>query len=187
MKNLLRPEFPSVWSLVSQYVSSFVIIVLLISSVADIVHKSVDILAPFYISTIGLVAGLASICNGLVRSKVCTEDDDEDCDFIRVLSYSAEKFLHCTVLLTQSLLVIYCRDQLLELSWNGLGEQYVMIKTSILRPLLSTISVFTNTCASWAWYYGFSKINLILWSRWESRIDSINNKSTSTEEQKLDI
>jgi hypothetical protein len=104
-------------------------------------------------SSIGLTLALSALC-GQIASVTNKEDK-----FHTVLTYAGEKFLHSSLLLTQTSVLMFVKDYLV-----NSGSISVTIKKSV--SLLSNGTA--GLCAAQAallWHWGFSALNSALWSR----------------------
>lgn len=85
-------------------------------------------------------------------------------------TYAGEKFLHSSILLVQTLLIVSVRDAILQL-------QFVRDHSFLAgqaRGLSAVILSFVAIAAVWTWHHGFSELNAALWENWERRIREHN-------------
>ena len=82
--------------------------------------------------------------------------------------YAGEKFLHASLLLIQTLFLIYARDALTDLiKTNAFIVNAIKI---VAAGILTLIAGTGGVCWSW----GFSTLNEVLWDNWKRRIEEMN-------------
>ena len=108
------------------------------------------------------------------------------CEDPTTAKYAGEKFLHSAILLIQGLLVLYLRDTVVEQEWVKTWPNLILVVKLIATGLLGIVTA----AASWAWFFGYSELNVFLWDNWKRRIDAINASSKPTktpEDQKSEV
>jgi hypothetical protein len=125
---------------------------------------------PMAIAAFGVTGALAGICftaeplyNGAIASK-----------------YAGEKFLHSSLLLIETTILIYAKDAMNELPFV-LAHGWLKTSVSLAFGFLVTI---VSTAAGWTWYWGFSELNRSLWKSWEVRTDQFNAADKAKAAQK---
>jgi len=113
------------------------------------------------ITAFGVTAALSGIC--FAMAPVCDRDS-------HTAKYAGEKFLHASLLLVQSFMVLYIRDAALTLDWIHAHPAMALgVKLIAMCVLLLVI-----TAATWTWQHGLAKLNALLWANWKRRIQEIN-------------
>lgn len=92
--------------------------------------------------------------------------------------YAGEKFLHSSLLLIQSAIMVYTRNAMVSFQFVATHNA---LKVSILIAIGSLISL-VSTAAGCTWYYGFAELNNELWRNWQKRIENLN---AETERQNI--
>jgi hypothetical protein len=111
------------------------------------------------ITFFGVTAGLSGLCFAMSPTKTGEP----------LIRLAGEKFLHSSVLLLQTLIVLFAKNSLLGLS---IVNDHKIIKAIII--MLFTFIVFiVSTMAAVTWFHGFQKLNRELWERYRVRIENI--------------
>jgi hypothetical protein len=112
---------------------------------------------PMALTAFGITAALSGIC--FTMAPIKKEDTG--------IRFAGEKFLHSSLLLIQSIIVIYVKESMLSLT---LINTYNTIKI-IIDIVLSILIVLVSVVAAISWLYGFDELNTDLWKKWEKRIE----------------
>lgn len=156
----MKPEFPKLFALASVWIATPLLGVCTLVYVQQAINQPATNSFPIGLSAFGVTAALSGISFSMARA-----DENQI-----TAKYAGEKFLHSSILLIQSLLVLYVRDAATETDWI---KTWPSLAVSI-KVLTSGTLVLVSTAASWAWYYGYSELNTALWKNWEHRIHAIN-------------
>lgn len=81
-------------------------------------------------------------------------------------TFAGEKLLHSSILLVQTLLLVFVRDEILQLQFVRNHSFFAGLARTIITVILFTIAFG----AVWTWHSGFSALNEVLWKNWERRI-----------------
>jgi hypothetical protein len=92
--------------------------------------------------------------------------------FVPVLIWAGEHFLHSCLLLIQVLIVAFARDYILGWEWV---THYSWLKI-VVTLLFNVPGVFMASTAAWCWYWAFDELNKELWANWRHRIEKINRQ-----------
>ena len=150
-------RFPNLFATTSRWIAMPILGFAAISSMYNYLNKPVNEFFGMFIATIGITLALAALC-GQIASVVNREDDT-----YWVFAYSAEKFLHASLLLIQTLAVVFAKESLFAMGWIS--------KSDVFTRTIQVIVIYTSACAYWCWIAGFQHLNRELWSRWKGRID----------------
>jgi hypothetical protein len=90
--------------------------------------------------------------------------------------YAGEKFLHSSLLLIQTLMIVYVRNALVQSAWwnahHNLG--------TVASVTLSILGSLVSAAAAYAWYFGFEALNDELWSNWDRRLREMEPKKSKS-------
>jgi hypothetical protein len=111
---------------------------------------------PIGIASFGILAGLSGICFTMVPSYPDSW----------IPKYSGEKFLHGSLLIIQTLFLVYAREALSGYSWTSSWPPL----SSIIRNTIASLLYLVTTAALWTWYHGFEELNKLLWKKWEEGV-----------------
>jgi hypothetical protein len=132
--------------------------------VQQLISKPIPEMAGLCLSGIGIAATLAALCNGLARG---VQEEASASTF----TYAAEKFLHACVLLIQTLFLVFVRDSLIAVESMA---RYPLLRESLIPAVCNLAALSVSAFACYAWYWGFSDLNTVLWSRWQARMKAMN-------------
>jgi hypothetical protein len=119
------------------------------------VSKPFNDFAPLCFSATGLTLALSALCGQI--ASVTNKDDP----FYDTLTYAGEKFLHCSLMLVQCLVVVFVKDAFLNSSW---ATDLPALKKIV--PIISGgMAGLAATYGAYLWYWGFSALNFALWKR----------------------
>jgi hypothetical protein len=95
------------------------------------------------------------------------------------IRYAGEKFLHSSLLLIQTLIVIYAKEFLISLSFISTNNAI----NNIIEVIFGIILSFISSMAALTWFWGFDELNNDLWKKWKKRIE-IMRESKAIEKAK---
>lgn len=156
----MKREFPVLYERVSVWIATPLLAFGTMFYTTSALSQPASAVYPVGMAAFGVTAALSGICFTMVSA----------CDNPSTSRYAGEKFLHSSLLLIQSLLVLYVRDA--AVIFDGI-QAYPAIITNIKGIAAGILSLVT-TAAAWTWYHGFSDLNAVLWKNWERRIREIN-------------
>lgn len=165
----MKREFPALYEAASVWIAT----PLLGFSMFFYAHRAITQAAsdvyPVGIAALGVTAALSGICFTMVPV----------CDNPSTARYAGEKFLHSSLLLMQSLLILYVRDAAVEFDWIRTHPSL----TTNIRGVAGAVLSLITAAAAWTWYHGFSELNGVLWKNWERRIRDLNEAARASKEQ----
>jgi hypothetical protein len=159
-----KAEFPRLHAWVSTTVATPLIIIVTLLYMERLNTKLTSDISGICLSAIGITIALAALCSNFARN---VAEGTSSSDF----TYAAEKFFHSSLLLIQTLFIVFARDSLVDIEWIA---HYGLLKSSIIHGVCNAVASFVSAMAAWSWYCGFSALNSALWSRWQRRIEVIN-------------
>lgn len=92
--------------------------------------------------------------------------------------YAGEKFLHSSLLLIQTLMIVYVRDAATR-SLRGSGHDTL---SSVITGTLGILTFLICAAAAYAWFFGFEALNDELWSNWDRRLREMKTKKPKSTE-----
>ena len=159
----MKKEFPVLFAKASMLVATPLIGLVAYSYAARAIDQPASEVYGIGMASFGVSAALSAICFTV------SEPVQGSPDF----RYAGEKFLHSSVLLIQTMMLIYLRDLFSASNWLGshswLGALAKALPV-VLLPLLSGAAAVT-------WYHGFHVVNSRLWRNWEQRMGDINKSA----------
>jgi len=158
----MKPEFPYLNANASKYIATPLIAITTFFLISSAFRLPPHEVYPMVFSVFGISAALSSICLTLATSPLNET----------IIKYAGEKFLHSSLLLIQSIAIVFVKSQILELSFIKSSEIVTAI-TSIVFLILFT---FVSCVASWSFYYGFEALNDELWEQYKKRIEKIREE-----------
>lgn len=159
----MKKEFPVLWEKVSVWIAMPLVYFWAIVYAQRAIAYPASEVYTVGMAAFGVTAGLSAVCFAMAVAPAA----------VPASTYAGEKFLHSSILLVQTMLVVFVRDAILQL-------QFVRDHSFIAgqaRGLFAVILVFVAIAAVWTWYHGFSELNAGLWKNWERRIREHNEKS----------
>ncbi|HZK95309.1 MAG TPA: hypothetical protein VFC67_13960 [Prolixibacteraceae bacterium] len=165
----MKPEYPVFFAKTSTVIAIPIILITLSFYITRAINLPANEVFPLAIAAFGITAALSGICFTMAPTKT-----DES-----AIRYAGEKFLHSSLLLIQSVIVIYAKDSLLSLD---LMTKHGTIKIIIVIVFSSVISL-VSVMAAITWYHGFDSLNSDLWEKWKKRIEDMR-KSNKKESEK---
>jgi len=163
----MKKEFPVLYAKTSTLIASPIIYGTLIIYVVNSASKQASEVYPLILTAFGISAALSGICFRMAPS---LEVDS-------VAKYAGEKFLHSSLLLIQTLFVVYAKESILAILGPETAKKVVTAIAQIIVLYLSSSAVFT-------WHYGFAELNAELWRVWKRRIDDVNTKEEPAQDKK---
>src|ERR1700730_8214047 len=167
-RQLMKREFPAFYKVASVSIATPIIYFAAIFYLQHGIMEPANTALPIWITAVGVSLGLSAACFTMSPIGVNTHGQ-----------YAGEKFLHSSVLLIQSLFLLYVRDALTELDWiktNGFILETIKI---VANSFLTLIAGVAAVC----WSFGFSQLNEVLWHNWKTRIDEINKAVVAKHDQ----
>ncbi len=86
----------------------------------------------------------------------------------RVLIYSGEKFLHCSLLIIQTIVFCYVVDALLTFKLPPERVMWTWVINTI-RTVFNIVMFLIGLYATYFFLYGFESLNNFLWGRYHAR------------------
>lgn len=163
----MKREFPAIYEAVSVWVATPLLgFSTLVYAMSAITNPASEVY-PTGVAAFGVTAALSGICFTMTPTGGGSS----------VLRYSGEKFLHSSLLIVQSLLVIYIRDAVTGFQWVHAHTTFAGNVAGLAAAVLS----FVVAAAAWTWHHGFADLNALLWKNWERRIREINDAARENE------
>lgn len=153
----MKPEFPILFAKASTIIAAPLVLITLSFYVTHAIILPASEVFPMAIAVFGITAALSGVCFTMSPSK----NDEYN------IRYAGEKFLHSSLLLMQSLILIYSKESLISLSYISSTNTIKTIIIAVFSALLGLIS----SMAAITWFHGFDALNNELWKKWEKRID----------------
>lgn len=156
----MKKEFPVLWEKVSVWIAvPLVYFWAIVYAQRAIGYPASEVYA-VGMAAFGVTAGLSAVCFAMAVAPAA----------VPASTYAGEKFLHSSILLVQTLLIVSVRDAILQL-------QFVRDHPFLAgqaRGLSAVILSFVAIAAVWTWHHGFSELNAAVWKNWERRIREHN-------------
>lgn len=156
----MKKEYPVLYARVSTAIGTPIILITLLVYVQRVITQPASTVYPLAITAFGIPAALSGICFRMASS--LPEDSTP--------RYAGEKFLHSTLLLIQSLFLIYVKDTIISFGWVASHETITTVISAVAAGVFSLLSGAAAIC----WYHGFSELNKELWRNWKRRIEAVN-------------
>jgi hypothetical protein len=153
----MKREFPALYKVASVSIATPLVGLATLLYLQNGITEPSSSAFPIGITAVGVTLGLAAACFTMSPIGVNTHGQ-----------YAGEKFLHSSLLLIQSLFLLYVRDALKELDWiktNGFIVETIKIVANAILALITAT-------AGWSWHWGFSLVNQVLWDNWKRRIEA---------------
>ncbi len=164
----MKHEFPALYAKVSTTIATPLLAITMLLYVQRVITKPAAEVYPVGMAAFGITAALSGIGFTMAPSSADSS----------TIHYAGEKFLHSSLLLIQSLFVVYIKDSLVNSEWVRTNGTAMML----LAWLAGGITLLVASAAAWSWYYGFAGLNAELWKNWERRIREINSAQERTKE-----
>jgi hypothetical protein len=160
LKHLLAPEYPKIFAIVSMWIATPLLGLCTIVYVQNALTQPVTDTFPIGLSAFGVTAALSGISFSMVKAY----------ENPATARYAGEKFLHSSILLIQSLIILYLRDTAIDSEWIKTWPHLLLPIKMFASGILSLVTIV----AAATWYYGYSELNVFLWKRWEQNIEASN-------------
>lgn len=158
----MKKEFPVLWEKVSTWIAIPLVYFWAVTYAQRAITSTGSEVYAVGMAAFGVTAALSAVCFAMAVTPAA----------VLVSTYAGEKFLHSSILLVQTLLVVSVRDAVL-------GLDFVRDHSFLAgqaRGLSAVILGFVATAAVWTWHHGFSELNAALWKNWERRIRELNDE-----------
>jgi hypothetical protein len=159
----MKPEYPILFAKASTVIAIPIILITLSFYITHAINLPANEVFPLAITAFGITAALSGVCFTMAPIKT-----DES-----AIRYAGEKFLHSSLLLIQSVIVIYAKDSLVSLdimTKHGTIKIIIVIVFSFVISLVSLMAAIT-------WYHGFDSLNSDLWKKWEKSIENMRKSN----------
>jgi hypothetical protein len=157
----MKREFPVLYEKVSVWIATPLLgLATMFYAQRAIIGPALEIYSTG-MAAFGVTAGLSAVCFQMATTSAGSSSPSV---------YAGEKFLHSSLLLLQTLLVVYVREAVLV-------SQFATSHPSLswqVRGLAAAVLSLLAAAAAWTWYHGFSELNSALWRNWERRIRDLN-------------
>jgi hypothetical protein len=157
---LTRPEFPWLYAKASTAVATPLLGVVTVVYTQQAISQRPADSYPFGMAAFGVSIAFAGVCYTVPSSD----------GGLSTTRYAGEKFLHASLLLLQSLMLIFAKNAAITHSpqwvqpWVGTAK--------CLGVVAGVVASLVAAAAAWCWYWGFEELNSELWRNWERRIRS---------------
>lgn len=165
----MKREFPVLYKAASVWIATPLLGLSTLFYAQRAITQTASEVYPVGMAAFGVTAALSAICFTMVPA----------CDNPPTARYAGEKFLHSSLLLIQSLLILYVRDAAVAFDWVRTHPPVVANITGVAAAVLSLVTA----AAAWTWYHGFSELNAVLWKNWERRIRELNEAARGSKNQ----
>ena len=166
LRVLKRREYPALYGYASKWIATPLLGFFTLQYLLHAISAPSSEVYSIGMSAFGVTAALSGICFTMVPFY----------SYADTAKYAGEKFLHASILLIQTLFIIYLRDELVDPDWSKSLPEVARVLRAVLVGVLTLIT----TAAGWAWYHGYEEINTSLWKSWEDRINAINATELSS-------
>ncbi len=168
----MKREFPVLYAKASTVIATPILAITRISYIQRAITQPASEIYSLTMAAFGVTAALSAVCFTMAPSSV--EDP--------TVRYAAEKFLHSSLLIIQSLIVIYAKDAIISTEWVRAHTIIKMITSAVAVGIVSLVAA----AAAWTWYWGFSELNSQLWRNWKRRIKNINKAPSLSQQEKTE-
>ena len=155
----IQREFPAMYAGASKWVAMPLIGAVTLLYITRAASSSGQDVYGLGMTAFGVTAALSAICFTVPSTA----------EGWAQAQYAAEKFLHSSLLLVQSLMLLYIKQAAVSLTWVHTHPWVAFCIAGSVAGVLGLVSA----SAAWCWLYGFGAINNSLWKNWESRIIKI--------------
>ncbi len=156
----MKPEYPELYAKASMLVATPLIGLVAIFYVASAISQPASEVYGIGMAAFGVTAGLSAICFNV----------HETVHGASKFWYAGEKFLHSSMLLVQTMMLVYLDDFLVGSTWLS---NHLWLGT-LLRMLPRLLLSFISGAAAITWYLGFDVLDSLLWQNWRKRVEDIN-------------
>ncbi|MGA9109957.1 MAG: hypothetical protein ACLQBD_02445 [Syntrophobacteraceae bacterium] len=169
----MKKEFP----VLSAKVSVWIAMPLVYSWACFYVQRAIELPASEVyavgMAAFGVTAALSAVCFAMAVAPTA----------VPISTFAGEKFLHSSILIVQTLLIISVRDAVLKITF--LSDHGVLLTQA--RGLFAVIVMFVAFTAVFTWHNGFSDLNAALWKNWEQRVNKLNERSLKANRAEIDV
>ncbi len=169
----MKSDFPVLFAKASTLVGAPIIAYATMDFILTTAKLPAAQVYPMAITAFGVTGVLAGICftaeplyNGTIAAK-----------------YAGEKFLHSSLLLLESTILIYVKDALISVPFITAHNPLKFITDYIFGVLV----IFVSAAAGFTWYHGFCELNNALWKSWENRVIALNSDSEDKEKRRKEL
>lgn len=159
----MKPEFPAFQSRVSTILAIPIIGITVSFFNYFATFKPSENVYTLAITFFGTTAALSGLCFAMSPTKTGEP----------AIRYAGEKFLHSSVLLLQTIIVLFAKNSLLGLAFIEKNKILKVVIISLFTFIVLTISTY----AAVTWFHGFQSLNKELWERYRARIESIRKSN----------
>jgi hypothetical protein len=152
----------------SSAVAHVLIYVLASNYVVHAISRPAGEVYPLGMTAFGITAAFAAICFSV----------PETVPGSAAFRYSAEKFLHSSVLLIQTVMIIYLKDSVEHSQWAAAYQWAAKPLHFVLKLILPLIS----GAAAITWSHGFEAVDRQLWANWEHRLEQLQKLDTTRDD-----
>jgi len=133
LKLLAKREYPTLFALASKWITTPLLFICTLVYIQGSFTQPAAKVLPIGLSALGMTAGLSGICFSMVKAYGNHATP----------KYAGEKFLHSSVLLIQSLVLLYLRDTIIKSDWTKSWPSLVLpvnIFVGTVLPLVTFAS-----------------------------------------------
>jgi hypothetical protein len=160
----IRREYPSFYAAASMWVATPLIALFASFYVTSAYTKPGSAVYPLGMAILGITLALAGVCFTVPEST----------DGSRGLYYAGEKFLHSALLLIQSVMLVYIKE---EISGSGWWKQHAGLTVAVFGAIAGLFAL-TSGGAAVCWYWAFDAANRQMWANWKRKIESLSAEQT---------
>jgi len=160
----IRREYPSFYAAASMWVATPLIALYASLYVSGAYTKPGSVVYPLGMATLGITLALAGVCFTVPQFV----------DGSKSLHYAGEKFLHSSLLLIQSVMLVYVKDAMSGSAWWPQHRGLIVTVQATVAGLFALTSGGAAVC----WYWAFDAANRQMWVNWKRRIESIDAEQT---------
>jgi hypothetical protein len=161
----MKREFPALYAKASMTVATPLIGLVTIFYVTSAINEPAADVYRMALAAFGVTAALSGICLTV----------SEPIDGLSNIRYAGEKFLHSSLLLIQTAIVIYLKNAVSASDWLS---KHPWISSSARALTLGLLGLL-SAAAAVAWYFGFAAVNSQLWQNWERRIENTDRTAST--------
>ena len=163
----IKPEFPAFWAKASTWAATPIIGLVAILYVSGAISRPASEIYGIGIAAFGLTAALSAICFSVSETWPGSSN----------FRYAGEKFLHSSVLLVQTLMLLYLNESLAGSTWLTYHLWVGRIVRGVPRSLFGLLS----GAAAIAWHQGFGVVDWQLWENWKQRVEELKKPTRGKE------
>lgn len=162
----MKREFPVLWEKVSVWIAVPLVYFWAIVYAQRALCCPASEVYAVGMAAFGVTTALSAVCFAMAVTPAAAPAS----------THAGEKFLHSSILLVQTMLIVSVRDAVLQ-------SQFVREHSFLAgqaRRLAAVLLFFVAVAAVWTWHHGFSELNAALWKNWERRIREHNEGPRKT-------